>query len=277
MRNLILLFKRYYNFFIFLFLQIICWVLVFSNNTYQQASYINSSRNISAKIYDQQSRMMGFWNLRSTNDSLAKENARLKNLLGHTLPANPLSDTSFTKESTKDSMHTTIHYQYIPARVLNNTLDMKRNYLTLDKGSVDGIKEKMAVICDKGIVGRVSHVNAHYSVVNTILSDQAKVSAQVPDGTVGHVLWGGQNPETVELKGIPQSVKLKIGDTIVTTSYSYFPENVMIGKVRTKEKDRYSVKLSTNFRNLHYVYIIEDITQIERILFEDSVTHIENQ
>lgn len=277
MRNLVLLFKRYYNFFIFLFFQIICWILVFRNNTYQQASYINSARSISAKIYDQQSRILGFWSLRSTNDSLVQENAKLKSLLGHSLAANPLKDSTGSKVVEKDSMRTTIHYTYIPARVLNNTIDMKFNHITINKGSADGIHEKMAVISEKGIVGKISHVNAHYAVVSSVLSDKSRVSAQVPDGTVGHVLWEGQNPELVQLRGIPQSVKLKIGDTITTTSYSYFPENVMIGKVKKKEKDNsYQVQLSTNFRNLHYVYIINDITNIERILFEDSVTHIDN-
>ena len=276
MRNLIVLFKRYYNFFIFLFLQVVFLILVFRNNSYQQASYINSSRNISAAIYDQQSRFFGFWSLRSTNDSLMRENARLKQLIGHAIPANPLKDSMSNRIEEKDSMRTTIHYTYIPARVLNNTIDMKFNHITINKGSADGVKEKMAVISAKGIVGRVSHVNTHFAVISSVLADKSRVSAQVPDGTVGHVLWGGQNPEVVRLLGIPQSVKLKIGDTISTTGYSYFPEHVMIGRIKKKEKDSYQVQLSTNFRNLHYVYVIKDMTNIERILFEDSVTHSEN-
>jgi rod shape-determining protein MreC len=275
-RNLIQLIKRYYNFFIFLFLQIICWILVFSNNTYQQSSYLNSSRNISGKFYTQKNKLLGFLSLSETNDSLVRENARLRNLLGHSIPANPLKDTSYHKETTKDSMRTTIFYKYIPAKVLNNSIDQKRNYITLDKGSADGIKVRMAVISDKGVVGRISHVTTHYCVVSSVLSDKSQVSAQVPDGTVGRILWGGADPESMDLLGIPQSVKLKKGDSIVTSNYSYFPERILIGRIKNQNKSLYEVSLSTNFRNLHYVYIIEDVTNIERYIFEDSVKTIEN-
>lgn len=276
MRNLIQLIKRYYNFFIFIILQIVCWVLVFSNNTYQQASYINSSRNIAGKFYANKNKFLGFLSLGATNDSLARENARLRSLLGIKVSKNPLKDTTYTTVHVKDSMRTTIDYTYIPAKVLNNTLDQKRNYITLDKGSEDGIKTGMAVISDKGIVGRVSHVNNHYSVVNSILSDKLPVSAQAPDGTIGIISWQGSDPETVELSKIPQSIKVKKGDSILTSTYSFYPENILIGRVKRKDKATCQVTLSTNFRNLHYVYIVNDVTKIERFLFEDSVKHAEN-
>jgi rod shape-determining protein MreC len=274
-RNLILLIKQYYNFFVFLFLQIICWILVFSNNTVHQSSYLNSSRSIAGSLYQQQSRFLGFLSLRSVNDSLVKENALLRSKLGLAVPANPLRDTSYTRSDEKDSMRTTIFYNYIPARVLNNTIDQKRNYITINKGSAEGIKVKMAVISDKGIVGRVSHVTTHYAVVSSVLSDQSQVSAQVPDGTVGRVVWDSQNPTIATLRGIPQSVTLKKGDSVTTSGYSYFPEGILVGRVWKKNKSDYTLSLATLFHNLHYVYVIEDNTRIERFLFEDSVTQID--
>lgn len=226
---------------------------------------------MAGKLYKQKNKVFGFFSLQSVNDSLVRENARLKSQLGISLFKNPLKDSNNTKTSSKDSMKTTTYYRFLPARVLNNTIDMKRNYITLDKGSADGIRVKMAVISDKGVVGRISHVNTHFSVAQSLLSDELSVSAQVPDGTVGIAYWEGKDASVITLRGMPQSVKLKKGDSITTTGYSYFPEGILIGKVIAPVKDKYTVKCATNFYNLHYVYIVEDKTNIERYLFEEAV------
>lgn len=237
----------------------------------QQSSYFNSSRSMAGKFYEKKNRVFGFFSLQSVNDSLVRENAVLKGKLGISLYKNPLRDSGNVKTTTKDSMKTVIYYHFLPAKVLNNSIDMKRNYITLDKGSADGIKVKMAVISDKGVVGRISHVSSHFSVAQSLLSDELSVSAQVPDGTVGVAFWEGKDASVITLRGMPQSVKLKKGDSITTTGYSYFPEGILIGKVIAPVKDKYTVQCATNFRNLHYVYIVEDKTNVERYLFEEVV------
>lgn len=247
-------------------------LIVFKNNSYQQSSYINSARSISSSFYTKKESIVSFLTLNAVNDSLVKENARLKQALGIPVTANPFKDTSYTNTRTLDSnAKQTVHYKYIAAKVINNSTDQKINYITLNVGSRQGIKPKMAVITDKGVVGKISHVSENYSVAVSILSDRFNVNCVVPDGSIGNIKWDNKDPNMVLLKGIPLSANLKLKDSIMTSGYSIFPEKIMIGKVAKFVNGDYQVWLSTNFNNLHYVYVVQDFTNIERTILEDSV------
>lgn len=253
-------------------LELVCLIIVFRNNSYQQSSYINSSRNIAGKFYARKEKVVGFMHLSEVNDSLMKENARLRKQLGIPLEINPLQDTSYTKILQSDTVTQTIHYTYIPAKVINNTIDQKVNYITLDAGSKKGIKKNMAVITPNGIVGRVSHVSENFSVVLSFLSDRFNVSSMVGDGTIGKLSWDGIDPEYAILSGIPQSVKLKRKDSVLTSGYGNFPEKIMVGRIAAVVSGTsYKVYLNTNFRKLHFVYVIADDVNFERKKIEDSV------
>jgi rod shape-determining protein MreC len=270
-RNLILFVQQYRNFFVFLLLEIICLAIVFRNNDYQQSSYLNSSRQVAGSLYARKHRLTRYLHLGTVNDSLARENARLRGLLGVQHLPNPLHDTAFTRTTTTDSNVRTSHYNYIPVRVLNNTVDQKVNYITLEAGSKQGIQRNMAVINEQGIVGRISHVSPNYSVALSMLSERFNVSAMVPDGTVGTVSWDGQDPEFVNLRGIPQSVKLKPLDSVFTSGYSYFPERVFIGRVaRAVNGGMYKIWLHSRFHRLHYVYVVAESSSMERIQLEQK-------
>ena len=272
MRNLIYFIKNYYSFFVFLVLELICLLIVFKNNSYQQSSYINSARGISSNFYTKKESIVSFLTLNAVNDSLVKENARLKQALGIPVTANPFEDTSYTVTRTLDSnAKQTVHYKYIAAKVINNSTDQKINYITLNVGSRQGIKPKMAVITDKGVVGKISHVSENYSVAVSILSDRFNVNCVVPDGSIGNIKWDNKDPNIVILKGIPLSANLKLKDSIMTSGYSIFPEKIMIGKVAKFVNGDYQVWLSTNFNNLHYVYVVQDFSNIERNTLEDTV------
>ena len=271
MRNIILLIKQLSSFFIFLVLELVCLIIVFRNNSYQQTSYINSSRNITGKFYNQKNKIMGFMNLRKINDSLMKENAYLRNQVGITVPGNPLKDTSYTKNIQSDTVNQTVHYTYIPAKVINNTIDQKVNYITLDVGSKDGVQEKMTVITPEGIVGKISHVSKNYSVALSLLSDRFNVSCVVADGTYGSLSWDGKDPDYAILSGIPQSVKLKPRDSVFTSGFGNFPEKILVGRAaQVLNGTSYKIYLSTHFRKLHFVYIVAEKVDIERKVLEDS-------
>lgn len=271
MRNLILLIKQFHSFFIFLLLELVCLVIVFKNNNYQQSSYINSSRNLSGRFYSQKEKLTSFINLTEVNDSLMKENAALRKELGITTDVNPLNDSTFSKQIHVDSSIQTAHYTYIPAKVLNNTIDQTINYITLNAGSKQGIKKNMAVISANGIVGRISHVSENYSVALSFLSDRFNVSSMVSDGTVGKLSWDGKDPDYGILSGIPQSVKLKPRDSVFTSGFGNFPEKILVGKAaQVLNGTSYKIFLSTNFRKLHFVYVIAEEIDLERKKLEDS-------
>jgi len=285
LRNLLLLFQAYQKFFFFILLELICLVIFVRNNNYQFQSYLHSARGLSGSLYAKKAKVRSYLNLKSKNAKLLKENAKLKSQLGIKIKSNPLEDTSFSRVIKKEGVaKETIFYSYLPARVINNTFDKKNNFITLNVGRKQGIKKNMIVVSRKGVVGKVTNVSAHYSLAASLLSSQFTVSSVTPEGTTSMVSWGGlRNPYQALLSGIPQSEKLKKGDTILTSAFSRFPPKVMVGRVLKKQKggansgNKYVIKLATNFKKLDFVYVVKDEINIERKVLEDSITVAENE
>src|SRR5574343_58767 len=260
MRNLWLFFLRYYAFFLFLALEAIAIVLMVNNNSYHSASYFNSANAVSADVYTKVADAKTFINLQTVNDSLSKENARLLNLLF----SSPYSNS--VKRVVVGDSTSQRRYTYIEAKVVNNSVKNRNNYLTLDRGSLQGVKPKMGVICGNGIVGTVKDVNEHFCTVISFLHKDSKISARLNSTKdYGSLVWEGLNPRFAQLKDIPTHVKVKLGDSVTTTGYSQkFPENIFVGRVvkcDLKSGDNFyniEVGLSTSFSTLRYVYIVED-------------------
>jgi len=186
-----------------------------------------------------------------------------------------LKDSSYSKTIKLDSATEIKHFHYIPAKVLNNSTDQKINYITLKAGSLQGIRKNMAVISSSGIVGKISHVSEHYSVAVSFLSEKFKVGCRLSDSTVGFLVWDGKEPEYGILTGIPQSVKVKPRDSVYTNGYSMFPENILVGRAaQMMPGGKYKIYLSTNFRKLHFVYIIAEDVDIERQHLEEDSTQV---
>ncbi len=271
MRNLGIFFIRYYSFFLFLFLEVIAFSMLFNSNNYQSASFFNSSNKISGKIFSISSDVESFINLSIVNDSLSIENARLKNQVLSERYSNKINTGVYT-----DTSMSFQQYTYIQAKVINNTILKRNNYLTLNRGRIHGIRKNMGVICGDGIVGIVKDVSDHYCSVISFLHKDSRISAQLNSSKdFGSLVWDGLNPKIASLRDIPTHVKVKIGDSITTTGFSsIFPENVMVGKVNSvsqKNGDNFfevSVNLSTNFSTLRYVYVVSDILADEKVKIE---------
>jgi len=288
-RNLIIFLRRYFNFFLFLLLEVICLVLVFQNNDFQKTAYLNSANNISARLYERYNNVEYYFHLKATNDSLVKENARLHNMLRTSFDTVILdnivkNDTmrQYGTDTTRRVISTSVRrYLYKAAKVVNNSVTNPINYITIHRGSADGIRPNMGVVGPSGVVGIVRSVNEHYAVVLSLLSKGRNfgTSARLAHGKeMGMVRWHGGEAGYATMEDVPKSVHLVKGDTVVTSGYSaFFPENIPIGYVEsTEEVDKAStsfnirIRLATNFYNLQYVYVIDNLLQDEQKSLEDS-------
>lgn len=266
MRSLLHFIWKHYFFFVFLLLESVCIYLVVQNNYYQHASFINSSNNVSATILKTSHGVKDYFYLKDVNEMLAKENAELRSRL--------LESYSVVVNDWHAAQDTVMHqkYVYTSAKVVNNSTNRRNNYLTLDKGTKQGIKSGMAVMTNTGIVGEVLAVSENFCTVKSMLHSQSIVSAQIKkDGSYGPLTWDGVDFEYVTLSDIPTHVRLKRGDTIVTSPYSkIFPENIKVGTVDTSERKSgenfftVKVKLLTDFKKLTHVYIVENLLRKEQ-------------
>jgi len=289
-RNFLLLIRRFWNIILFLILEVISISMIKNSNTMQGADIVSSSNAVAGYVYKKQNDVVYYFQLKRLNDSLLNENARLRNELSALsdidtfrdvtarIPVT-IKDTTTKKDSAGISLTPTgavkiikyADFRYIPARVIKNSISNDRmNYITINRGTEDGVKKGMAVVTGNGIVGRVEHVSNHVASVVSVLSDR-KVSSKLSDGTSGLItVWNPGTPEYVVTEKIPLHIKVKRGDSLFTTGYSFFPENVLIGTVskidtlKTTSTKNLKIRLSTNFRNLQYVYVVDNRMAKER-------------
>ncbi len=266
MRNLINFLIRSWFIILFIVLQGVALFLLFNNNSFHKASFVNSSNVVAGRVMETESEITDYFNLKAANRDLAEENARLRSVLP---TAFAVADKKFFLKN--DTLFYQQYY-FTSAKVVNNSVDRRNNYLTLNKGSLEGIMPQMGVISPRGIVGVVKDVSPHYCTVLSLLHKAVRVSAKIKKNDYfGSLVWDGANPDYAYLNDIASYVKLTKGDTIITTSYSdIFPEGIMVGTVESFDEKgtdafhKIKVRLSTNFNNLSYVYVIKDVTRSER-------------
>ena len=266
MRNLVEFIAKNYFFFLFLLLETFCIYILVQNNKFQRASFVNSSSQISASVLSTSENIQHYFYLKTENERLAKENAELysHDLLSFSRLVNGeyiVNDTVYKQK-----------YIYTTATVVNNSTNRRNNYLTLDKGSKQGITNKMGVTSSSGVVGIVENVSENFCTVKSLLHSNTIINSKLKkDGSFGPLSWDGENFEFATLNDIPTHVRLFKGDTVVTSQYTkMFPENILIGTVdsyyRESTKPFYTVKikLSTDFKKLSHVYIVDNKLRAEQ-------------
>jgi len=272
MRSLFLLLWRNNFTLLFLFLWAICFYLIVRNNNFQQVSVFNSTNKVVANILEAVNYVKEYINLKENNASLARENSNLKSMMPESwYEKNALR--TMVDDSTRSQQYT-----YITGRVVNNSINRRSNYLTLDKGSLHGVKKDMGVISSAGVVGIVKDVSRHYCTVMSVLHKNTRISTRFKNNNYfGSLVWDGSDNTEATLLEVAKHVRFKTGDTLVTTVYSaIFPEGVMVGTVKNSELKpgdnfyRITVSLSTNFGNLSHVYIVDNLYKNEQQMLETN-------
>jgi rod shape-determining protein MreC len=247
-------------FLLFALLEFLAIWMIVSNNSPQGAAFFNSSTELVGNALKKQADVVQFFALVDANDALEEENVRLKQEVLR-LQVKPDSMT-LAIDSTLEAT-----FELKGARVLANSLRFSENYLTLYKGAKDGIKPGMGVFNSQGIVGRIKSVSDNYSVAFSVLNTNLLISAKIKSSDVfGSVQWDGGNISEVQLLYVPRHVKASKGDTIITSGFNaVFPEGILIGKISKVEVNKtdpnflaLTVKLSTDFSKLNYVYLVEN-------------------
>ena len=148
---------------------------------------------------------------------------------------------------------------------MNNSTARLTNFVTINKGSDEGIEAGMAVISPRGVVGKVKSTSNHFSVLTSVLNIDLMISGVMKrTGYFGTIQWDGGNPDYISLNFIPRHVEPIAGDTIITSGYSgVFPEGILIGTIAEKSLDEgapfynLKVKLAQDFRQLSYVAVVK--------------------
>ena len=265
MRSLFRFLIRNYFLMMFLALEAISLVLMVSLNNYQRVTFINSSNNLTGSIYEKYSSFDDYFSLSRTNARLAAENASLRKQLQIRI----LNQEKYpiNRPDTVDAPA----YIFTSAKVVSNSVNKQFNYITLNKGSRQGIKPDMGIISSEGVVGVITNVSQNYSTGLSLLNKRFSIAAKITKNNYsGSLVWDGEHSNTADLNGIPFHVIVNLGDSVVTSANSgIFPEGIMIGTISKLDVEsgtnffNIKVDLSTNFRTLKYVEVVQNTKHAE--------------
>jgi rod shape-determining protein MreC len=256
MQRLLNFFYEYRAFFTFLLLEIFCAWLLVENNQYQSTKFFNSTNRFAAGILGFSQSTREYFSLRQINEELGRENAQLRTFLER--QGQPIRSAPLQKD-------TLARYDFVSAKVINNSVAQFKNYITINQGSDAGIQPGMAAISIFGAVGKVKSVSEHFSVLISVLNIDEQVSSVLKrTANFGTVQWDGTDPRIVNLLYIPRHVQPVVGDTVATSGYNaVFPAGVLVGivsEVKLKEEALFydiRVELAQDFRRLSFVKIVK--------------------
>jgi rod shape-determining protein MreC len=279
MRNIFLFIRRYFNFLFFLVLQILALTFLFRYNRFHEAVFSNVAGEIVGKINQRYNNIEYYFKLKKTNEALSHENVYLRSLLKENYESPDTTRKLVVDSIRVDSLSQHKRYVYYDARVVGGFVVTQTNYLSVHRGAKQGIRKDMGVIGPLGIVGRVVNVSDNFAVVMSVLSKQFKVKAKLKkSGENGTIEWDGVNPVYILMRDIPKSALIAKGDTVLTSELSsIYPPNIMVGTIvgimNDKSSNFFTLKLktATNFLNVQYVYIIDDLQKEERGKLEEGI------
>ena len=258
---------------VFIFLQVIAFYIIFNYNYFQQSAIYRAGSNVTGTISQKKASVTDYLSLADANTQLATENARL---LNENKDSYVIVDKQFSLIN--DTLYK-VKYRYSPAKVINSTYSKIANFITIDKGSANGLKENMGVINDLGLVGVVTSISKNFAIVLPIIHPKSIFSVMVKDKHYyGLLKWDGKDFQIAKMNDVSNHAVLAVGDTIITRETSIFPEGIPVGKIEAFETIKgsnflnISVELFVDYAKVYQVYCIENLMAEEQIALEKETT-----
>jgi rod shape-determining protein MreC len=287
MRNIFLFIRRYFTFVAFVILQVFSLYMLFKYNRIHHAAFLGVASEVTGRMNTQVDKLDDYFHQGEENRRLHHMNDSLLNLLKTNFSIPDSGQRIILDSAMIDSVKQFRKYVWREAKVVYNTVTSEKNYLQLNRGAKYGIQDNMAVLnSDGSVVGQIVNVSPNFSEVMSLLHVQSSVSAALKKtGDVGNLVWDGKDSRIVQLKNISKSVEVKVGDTVVTSKYSYnFPPDKLIGRVAAISSDPatgfYLLKIRTavNFNTIQQVFVVENLQRDEQLQLEkDTEKKVEQQ
>ena len=279
MRNVILFIRRYFTFLTFLFLQVVSLWFLYSFNKFHQAQFLQSANELTGQVNIRYKKVENFFALGEENRRVHQLNDSLLNLLTRQYAQVDTARQLVLDTVLSDTLNRYRRYYFRPAGVCYNSTSSEKNYIQLDRGTLHGITENMSVLSSEGAaVGVVVNVSPRFAQVMSLLHIRQKVNVALKKtGDFGTLEWDGVDPGLLLLKGLPKSVPVRVGDSVVTSRYSFnFPPGYPVGSVAGIISDPgtnfflLKIKPAARFYNLQYVFVVENLQYSEQAQLDEQ-------
>jgi rod shape-determining protein MreC len=128
-----------------------------------------------------------------------------------------------------------LQYRQIAANVVARDTSLWFRRLTIDRGSIDGVKRDMPVVATGAVVGRVISVGPNYAMIQVITDKHAGLGAMLQGSRAMGEVRGevrGSDANRCELRNISSSETVQVGESVVTTGLDrIYPKGLLVGTV----------------------------------------------
>lgn len=224
-------------------------------------------------IQEQLSFIPTYFSLKSENEFLRRVNIELTDEVQRLREAKLENFRLHQLLGLKDQLP----YKLVAAKVVNKNLTLLRNTITLDVGTEDGIQLHMPVVSEGGLVGIVTTVTQHFSIINIVFNTDFRASVKIQRSRVdGIIAWDGK---FLSMKNVPKMRDVKIGDVVATSEYSSaFPNDIRIGLISSVQDQPGSlfksiiINPSVDFTKLEEVFVVLYTPAKERVDIEQRTS-----
>ncbi|WP_280765414.1 rod shape-determining protein MreC [Parabacteroides sp. PFB2-10] len=280
MRQLIDFLVRKRHWLLFFLLEVVAFLLIYQNSTYQRTILISSANVVTGHIASLAGSVTSYFSLGEVNRELTMRNGELEMeviALRDEIEALQAKERPFMGFLPESIEH--FPYSFVAAKVVNNSVTHLSNYITINRGRKAGIEPDMGVVSDQGVVGIVTKVSDYFAVVMPMLNPKFGLSCKLAGNNYfGTLNWNGRDPRLVQLNELPRHVEFEKGDTVVTSSYSgIFPPGIIVGTVvdaRRQHDDNFhalDIAPSTDFQSLTNVRVLINPMQAEQRRLESEI------
>ena len=280
MRALFNFLVKHNDWFLFLLLEGISLVLLVRFNNYQSATFFTSAGSMAGRVYSMFMDANRYFHLKTENDGLLAQNVALTRELSQL--KEQLTELRNSETLLNDSLVKSIDsgYRFLTANIINNSLNSVNNFITLNKGSDDGVRPEMGVFNSDGIVGVVYLTSKNRSIVIPLLNSKSSISCRVKGSeSFCSLSWDGGDTRYSNLIDLPRYAQFEKGDTVVTSGFSsIFPGDLPVGTVERIEDSAdgmfytVRVKLFVDFSRLTSVFIVGNDDYEEQSQLEQEIT-----
>lgn len=169
-----------------------------------------------------------------------------------------------------------LDYEEISATVIHRSADYWLNSIVIDKGTIDGVENNMAVVVGDGLIGYITGANKSNSTVTLLTNPNIvnKVSVKISVGDNKYIYGLISNYDVDKdlyvLEGISDYQNIPLNSVVTTTGLTErFPSGIIVGKVKDVETDNFdlvrlvTVKPSVNIDDITYVKVLKRKVEVE--------------